>query len=188
MALLKTTGTCSFQLPESLFHQDFPSHYCRKIKSVAITIPAIVGPYQNIQATLRQNTNRVVLKADAEGVKGVAYLLPPEKSSDFPDSIRSDWRAQQQIAISKGVNDSGMFELNFRDERYLPFEGTGAVSHWTLEMPKESNRVVPGSTNGSLLDSISDVIIHLRYTAKDGGPAFGDKVSAVTASLAAHAP
>jgi hypothetical protein len=29
--------------------------------------------------------------------------------------------------------DAGMFELNFRDERYLPFEGAGAISEWRLE-------------------------------------------------------
>jgi hypothetical protein len=27
-----------------------------------------------------------------------------------------------------------MFELNFRDERYLPFEGAGAISTWQLEL------------------------------------------------------
>jgi hypothetical protein len=34
----------------------------------------------------------------------------------------------QSIATSHAQNDSGMFELNFRDERYLPFEGAGAIS------------------------------------------------------------
>jgi hypothetical protein len=29
----------------------------------------------------------------------------------------------QSIATSNAQNDDGMFELNFRDERYLPFEG-----------------------------------------------------------------
>jgi len=32
-----------------------------------------------------------------------------------------------------------MFALNFRRRRYLPFEGTGAISRWRLEMPKEAN-------------------------------------------------
>ena len=82
--------------------------------------------------------------------------------------MRSDWRRPQQIVISRGINDSGLFELNFRDERYLPFEGTGAVSDWEFEMPRESNR--------EILDTISDVIIHLRYTALDGGEAFRSTV------------
>jgi hypothetical protein len=54
-----------------------------------------------------------------------------------------------------------MFESNLRDERYLPFEGAGAVSTWRLELP----------TTFKSFDysTISDVILHLRYTAKEGG-------------------
>ena len=40
------------------------------------------------------------------------------------------------IAVGQGQNDSGVFELNFRDERYLPFEGAGAISQWRLELPQ----------------------------------------------------
>jgi hypothetical protein len=77
-------------------------------------------------------------------------------------SVRSGWRNQQQIALSSGVNDSGMFQLNFGDERYLPFEGTGARSSWRLEIPRATNTVD--------LATVSDVLMHLRYTARfDGG-------------------
>jgi hypothetical protein len=61
------------------------------------------------------------------------------------------------IATSHGQNDSGMFELNFRDDRFLPFEGYGAVSEWRIEMPIENNQFD--------LSTISDVILHIRYTA-----------------------
>ena len=77
------------------------------------------------------------------------------------------------MAISNGVNDSGMFELNFNDERYLPFEGTGAVSDWTLTLPKASNRID--------FSSISDVIIQIKYTATDGGEAFKQAVTELDA-------
>ena len=65
------------------------------------------------------------------------------------------------VALSSGQNDSGVFELNFKDERYLPFEGAGAVSRWRIELP-EKFRQFDYST-------ISDVVLHLRYTALDGG-------------------
>ena len=67
---------------------------------------------------------------------------------------------------SHGQNDSGVFELNFRDERYLPFEGAGAISQWRIEMPKEFRPFD--------YDTISDVILHLRYTAREGGKALRD--------------
>jgi hypothetical protein len=63
------------------------------------------------------------------------------------------------ISTSSAQNDAGMFELNFRDERYLPFEGAGAISEWQLELPSKIRLFD--------YDTISDVIIHISYTAKD---------------------
>ncbi len=39
------------------------------------------------------------------------------------------------IATSAGQNDSGVFELLFRDERFMPFEGAGVISKWKLTLP-----------------------------------------------------
>ena len=58
------------------------------------------------------------------------------------------------IAVSTGQNDSGTFELNFRDERYIPFEGAGAISKWRLELPSDFRQFD--------YDTISDAILHLR--------------------------
>jgi len=66
------------------------------------------------------------------------------------------------MATSTGERDTGMFEMSFRDERILPFEFAGAVSRWRLELPPEHNEID--------LDSVSDVVMHLNYTARDGGP------------------
>ena len=155
---LKTNGICQFQLKEGLFDYDFPGHYCRKIKTIALSIPAIVGPYETIKATLTQTSHRTLLEPDTTALNKANNTLELDTGCE---SVRSNWIKNQQIAISRGVNDSGMFELNFRDERYLPFEGTGAVSDWELEMPKATNRID--------FDSISDVIIHLKYTAHFDG-------------------
>jgi hypothetical protein len=54
-----------------------------------------------------------------------------------------------------------MFELNFNDERYLPFEGEGVISDWQISMPRE--------TNYFDFATISDVILHIKYTARNGG-------------------
>lgn len=79
-----------------------------------------------------------------------------------------NWNPSQEVALSSGIDDSGLFQLNFNDERYLPFEGTGAVSSWRLSMPKASN---PFN-----FESISDVIINLKYSAYDGGQTFATSV------------
>lgn len=58
-----------------------------------------------------------------------------------------------------GQNDSGLFEASLRDERYLPFEGAGAISEWELELAKD----FPAFD----FETISDVVLHIRYTARD---------------------
>jgi hypothetical protein len=70
------------------------------------------------------------------------------------------------MATSSGQNDNGLFELNFRDDRYLPFEGAGAISLWHLQLPAAMKQFD--------YDTIGDVIIHLRYTAREGGQALND--------------
>ena len=69
--------------------------------------------------------------------------------------------ATEAIATSTGQNDAGLFELNFRDERYLPFEYSGAISRWRIELPIE--------TNAFDIDTVSDLIFQLSYTAREGG-------------------
>lgn len=160
---LKDTGTCRFNLTEKLFDLDFPGHYCRKIAAISVTIPAVVGPYQNLHATLTQTSNQVLVSASEAGVK---YLLGVEEQA--PDTLWTNRNNNQAIAISTGTSDSGLFQLNFNDERYLPFEGTGAVSDWQLDLPKASNQFN--------FEAISDVIISLKYNAFDGGAAFREKV------------
>ncbi|HEX7140755.1 MAG TPA: hypothetical protein VF219_23080, partial [Vicinamibacterales bacterium] len=67
----------------------------------------------------------------------------------------------QSIAASNAQNDHGMFELHFKDERYLPFEGCGAIGSWRLELPQTVRQFN--------YNTISDVILHVKYTARDGG-------------------
>jgi hypothetical protein len=101
--------------------------------------------------------------------KAVGFLLAPKETP--PPSIRTDWKAQQQIALStfsQYETNSGVFELNFESEHYLPFEGTGAVSRWRLELGGP-----PGAYD---LGNLSDVTITLKYTALQGGDSFAASV------------
>ena len=73
----------------------------------------------------------------------------------------------------------GVFELSFRDERYLPFEGAGAISDWSRELFSDlpSNNPDPANPDFSrplrqfAYKSISDAILHIKYTPReDAGP------------------
>ena len=65
------------------------------------------------------------------------------------------------IVTSSGQNDTGLYEANLRDERFLPFEGAGAISTWRLKLPKQWRQFD--------YSTITDVIMHLRYTARSDG-------------------
>ena len=149
---LRATGSCEITIPERLFDLDFPGHFFRRVKAVSLSIPCVVGPYTSINATLTLLSSQL---RDTSQVKGGSY--------DSPENYRSSYLPIQSIATSGAQNDSGLFELNFRDERYLPFEGAGAISTWQLSLPSEFRQFD--------YDTISDVILHLRYTARDGGDA-----------------
>ena len=153
---LKTTGTCEFTMPEVLFDMDFPGHYMRRIKSVGVSVPCLAGPYISLNCTLRLLENKFRLSSIASSKND--YV---EKTDETDERFSTVNIPITSIAVSTGQNDSGVFELNFKDERYMPFEGAGVVSKWRLELPGEFRQFD--------YETISDVVMHIRYTSVDGG-------------------
>ncbi|SCX05636.1 hypothetical protein SAMN05216379_103140 [Nitrosomonas eutropha] len=150
---LRETGKCEFAIPEALFDLDFPGHYKRRIKSISLSIPCVVGPYTGINATLTLLENKFRNTA----IGGKSYAENTEEEDPRFSAYKIPINA---VAVSSAQNDSGMFELNFKDERYLPFEGAGVISRWRLELPK---------IRQFDYQTISDAIVHIRYTACEGG-------------------
>ncbi len=153
---LRETGKCEFSFPEVLFDMDYAGHYKRRIKSVSISIPCVVGPYTGVNATLRLLENK--FRNTATAPEGKSY---EEETNEEEDNRFSRFIIPiTAIATSSAQNDSGMFELNFKDERYLPFEGAGVISKWRLELP-----LIPQFN----YQTIADAIIHVKYIASEGG-------------------
>lgn len=71
----------------------FTGEKTRRIKQISVTLPALVGPYQDMRAVLSYGGGEKL----AGGCKA--------------------------IALSHGINDDGQFRLDFNDGRWLPFEG-----------------------------------------------------------------
>lgn len=138
---LAQDGIAEFEITRAMLDEDYPGHYLRRIKRISVSLPATVGPYQDIRAALTQSYSAVQMDAQPDG------------------PLKENMRASQQIALSTGVDDDGLFVFNFDDERYLPFEGTGAISRWTLSFSNPA-------AQRDMIDSITDIIVHMRYTAK----------------------
>jgi hypothetical protein len=162
---LKETGCCELQIPEWMFDLDYPGMYMRRIKNMSLTVPCVTGPYSGVHCRLTLLSSRTRIDP---------RLSPPahrccsdrrcfseyEACADDPRLVR-EYAAREAIATSSGQADAGMFEVNFRDERYLPFEYFGAVSCWRIELPRENNYFD--------METLSDLILQMNYTAREGG-------------------
>jgi hypothetical protein len=193
---LRETGRCFFQLPEEIFDLDYPGHYFRRIKSVSLTLPCVVGPYTTISCTLRLLKNSIRLNT-ANGDNGYPRNtddqgLPADDGRFIENNI-----PVKAIAASSAQNDSGLFELSFRDERFLPFEGAGAISQWSLELFSDLPSNNPDTAKPDFgkplrqfdYGTISDAILHVKYTAREDAGAFKNgAISHLRAYLAQAGP
>jgi hypothetical protein len=156
---LKVTGTCEFEIPEAYFDVDRPGHFRRRLRSVSMSVQLGASPYAPIHATITllrssERTNDSVAGGyvrarDAEG----AWADDPR----FADVVG----APESIVTSGTHEDFGLFEPQLSDPHRLPFDRRGVISRWRLELPATFSQVDYVNT--------ADVVLHLRYTARDGG-------------------
>ncbi|MDO8948376.1 MAG: neuraminidase-like domain-containing protein [Desulfocapsaceae bacterium] len=176
---LRETGRCFFNLPEEIFDLDYPGQYFRRIKSVSLTLPCVVGPYTTISCTLRLLKNSIRVNT-TNGDNGYPRNVDDQNLPADDSRFIENNTPVKAIAASNAQNDSGVFELSFRDERYLPFEGAGIVSQWSLELFSDlpANNPDPGTPDfGRSLrqfdyNTISDAIVHVKYTAREDAGVF----------------
>jgi hypothetical protein len=149
MQRLRERGWMTFTIKLQDFDRDFPGHYLRLIKSITISIIALIPPVEGIHATLSN--------------AGISRVMvgPP---FDQPRVIQ---RQPESIALSIPSEGTGLFELRLDDPILLPFESSGVETTWTLEMPKGANQFDFGA--------IADVLFTVRYTALDD-PSYRGKV------------
>jgi hypothetical protein len=151
---LRETGRCTVSIPEALFDLAAPGHYFRRIRTVALSIPSEAGAQAGIHCTLtllKSSVRRSPLLRDG------AYPREDAEDPRFSDHFGR----VQSIVTSTTDRDQGLFEARSGDERTLPFEYSGAVSEWQLELPAALRRFDYGS--------IRDVVLHMDYTAREGG-------------------
>jgi hypothetical protein len=139
LLMLRETGNCEISIPEAVFDLDHPGHTHRRIRSVTLSIPCIAGPFTNVSCELTLVASRIRTK-DGER-----------------DAFEYDPVPSEVLCSSSGMSETGLFDFNVRDERYLPFEGAGAISDWRVAFPKYRQFDYA---------SISDVVLQIRYTSR----------------------
>lgn len=97
----------------------------RRIKNLSVTLPTLLGPYQDVEATLSLGG--------------------------------------ETVALSHGMDDSGLFITDLNDSRFLPFEGmnpsAGRLVLSIFHTGQDGNQRF-------LLESLNDVIFHIRYVIR----------------------
>ncbi|MBN8490708.1 MAG: hypothetical protein J0M00_04675 [Burkholderiales bacterium] len=168
---LKEQGVCEFEVPELLFDLDYPSHYFRRVRSLSVSIPCVAGPYEPVSCTVRMLRHETRIRQDLAG-------RPYARTGDNDDRFIVSYAIADAVATSSARDDAGVFELNARDERYLPCEGAGAVARYRVEL----NAPWPRFDH----QSITDVVLHIRYSAREAGQVFRDAaVASARQTLAA---
>lgn len=155
--LQNQSGTLSFNLRQLLFDRDYLDHYCRQISAVDVTLPILKGPFEDVRATLLQVGS---FTATQPSIPSLKYLHAPGDSVP-PSDVLINLGSGQQVALSIGLDDTGMTTLKPDEGLLNPFENTGAVSRWQLTFPWHKR---PGQA--VMLSSLTDIVIRIRYTAK----------------------
>ncbi len=125
-----TTGVAS-----SRWRRPFPAWWARIRASLNCTLRLLENKFHT--SAIAKDENEYAEKLDETDNRFSTVSVP----------IRA-------IAVDSGQDGSGVFELNSRDERYLPLEGAGAVSNWRSELPQEFRQFD--------YDTISDVVMYLE--------------------------
>jgi Tc toxin complex TcA C-terminal TcB-binding domain/Neuraminidase-like domain len=168
---LRMTGRCEFELSELLFDLDRPGDYLRRLRTVSVSVMCVASAHAGVPGTL------TLLRNETR-----ARPVPPPVASDptnppVDPAIEVGLVPIQSIATSSGREDSGLFQLDFRDERILPFELGGAHSKWRFELPSQYRPFDYGT--------ISDLVLHVRYTARHSSSLETSARARVTAALQA---
>ncbi|MFF5296340.1 Tc toxin subunit A-related protein [Paractinoplanes globisporus] len=157
---LRTTGECFVTLPEALYDLDCPGHYLRRIRTAGFTLACVAGSHADLHCTA--TLVRSSIRQEPRLFKGkYARQDNDPRFRDFTGSV-------QTVVTSTG-QEQGLFDAVQRDDRYLPFEGSGAAGEWHLAIAKQYPQLE--------LDSLTDVVITVQYTARDGGPSLAGAVT-----------
>ncbi|PNP61028.1 hypothetical protein FNYG_14242 [Fusarium nygamai] len=187
--LLKIGRECEVEIPEWWLDLDHPGHYMRRLKQVSLSLPCTAGPLTGVhcQLQLLRSTTRFrpliprwrecccgEARGADERARCVKCACGPDarRLPDDPNvlTIHHTSSAHSAIATSMGNADAGVFDSSLEQPRYLPFEFAGAASKWRIKLPAENNAF--------RVDTLSDVILHVTYTSREGGEELQREASA----------
>lgn len=129
-----------------------------------------------VEVSMLENSKLVIkLSLDALGLdsaygsndktgrlKNISVTLSPETGPD-EELEATLGLGGTYVALSHGVDDAGVFEVDLRDDRYLPFEGDPITGTLVLTFFQAGE----SEAQRALVEQLTDVLYHIRYTLKE---------------------
>ena len=185
-----TPLTHTFEFKAEDFDKSYPGQYLRQLKYVSVTLVLKADKKaEELCAILKQTASTTLLEPNKDAARS---FYPGKEDDDVvksakdnPRLVLRNPRENQQIALSSTVAEDGLgydagtwvYELMFHDGRYLPFEGTGAISQWTLELLGDEGLLKD-------LSIIEDIRFNMVYTAKAGDGDFIKEIDKIRKEVA----
>ena len=146
---VRQTGRGVFTLGEALFDEAMPDEYARRIASLRVEL---------------RWTGEEAATGGRLALIGHRTFLDRGKSE--AGSLLNVF-GRQQITLAGADTDTA--RMNARGGRLLPFERCGVGSTWLLTFPAAARDIEarrPRSPHRAALETLEDVILEIRYTAR----------------------
>lgn len=147
-------GETIFTISEHEYDEDAAGDWFRTFSHVAITVPAVRGPYTNVNVELTQ-------------LRGEIRRIPHNTSDagSYPrseiedDRFKSDLTTGERIATNTGMQDDGTVDRKEDPETPPPFARNGAIATFRIELRPELNHF----DRLTIPDVVLDLTINSRY-------------------------
>lgn len=148
-------GETICSITEVDYDEDGDGDYFRRFRHVSLDIPAVRGPYANVNASLTQ-------------LRGECRIRPyrSEDSIYYRDNVedsrfRDDLTNGECIVTNTAIQDDGRVTQQQDSEHLRPFEMNGAISTFRIELKPEVNH----------FDRLTatDIIIRATISSRSGG-------------------
>lgn len=147
-------GETIFTISEHEYDEDAAGDWFRTFSHVAITVPAIRGPYTNVNVELTQ------LRGE---IRRIPYTS--NDAANYPrngiedDRFKSDLTTGDRIATNSGMQDDGTVDRKEDPETPPPFARNGAIATFRIELRPELNHF----DRLTIPDVVLDLTINSRY-------------------------
>ena len=90
----------------------------------------------------------------------------------------------QSIVVSTGISDTGTIDDGDAAIHGAPCEHYGVIGEWEIQLPADPSRGEPTAFD---YQTITDVVLSIRYTARDGGERLRRAAMAALVAMLAEA-